>query len=329
MSFITGIYAIDAPASALNNARGQDNVGQVKAIRVQRHEYPYVSAQAWRYWIRETVKQVEPEWRSAPIYRGKTARQQAFTEGDPITYWDDDLFGYMRAEKKEEGQKGGALTRVAPFRVSTLVSAAPVEIVRDFGVMGRDEGDYVLHEHEFYRAVLVGGFSLDLSMAGTFVSQDRTGYYNLDKAGIEAAKRAGLEYLPDRGAYRLPIEERMRRVSALLRAMARLQGGAKQTLHLTDVSASLCCMAVLSHGNNPFLNLVAPTPQPAIHFGALDEALTVYAEDFQSPVYFGLRQGFIDDARPALQARELTVLHPRQAFEKLANDLWSHAEWFA
>jgi CRISPR-associated protein Cst2 len=322
MSFITGYFAIHAPASALNNGKGEDNVGQVKAIRSGRREYPYATAQAFRFWLRDTIAQFVPEWQASPITRsGAGARQQSFTQGDPIRYWDDDLFGYMRAEKE------GTLTRVSPFRVATLVSVAPVDIVQDFGVMARGEGFPVLHEHEFYRATLGGAFSLDLRMVGTFTSQSRTGYLNLSKQQRENAKALGLEevQIGDHVALRLPMEERLRRVQALLYALGRLTGGAKQTLHYTDVSPVFVMMAVLRGGNNPFNFLLAPTPEPSLHAGALDEALTIYVDEYLSPVYVGMRQGFADSSRELLEARGLTVLHPRQAFDQLIADL--QLEW--
>jgi CRISPR-associated protein Cst2 len=341
--FITGIIAIHAPASALNNGEAEDIGSAVKKIRVQRDEYPYVSSQSGRYWLRETWRQTDATWQPSPIYRGK-GRQQAYTAGDPLTYWDDDLFGYMRAEKgekrgrgkgeaeaaPEDGEKGeGTLTRIAPFRLATLIASAPAEIVDDFGVMARDAGNPVLHGHEFYRATLVGGFSIDLSAVGTFTTLDRSGYRNLGRDGMARAQAAGLEALDGGAAYRLPFEERARRVASLLRAFGRLQGGAKQTLHYTDVSPAFVCMAVLSSGGNPFLNLFAPQPAPALHLGALDEALTVFADDYASPVVVGLRQGFMDSAYATLAERSLTVVHPRQAFDALADALPQHPEWFA
>jgi len=329
MNFITGTFAIHAPASALNNGKGEDNVGQVKAIRVRQHEYPYVSAQAVRYWLRQTIAQHEPEWQSAPIYKSTGSKQQAFTEGNPIRYWDDDLFGYMRAEKGAGSKKGNALTRIAPFRMSTLVSAAPVDMVEDFGVMGRGEGDFVLHGHEFYQAVLVGSFSIDLTAVGTFSYRDRSGYRNLSKDLVALAEEHDLEHLPEMQCYRLPLEQRMLRVASLLNAFGRLEGGAKQSLHHTDVSPALLVAAVLRGGNNPFLFLVDAKPYATVRGDVLDEALTAYVADFLSPIYAGVRRGFADDVFSVFAERKIEVAHPRQALALLADDLWQHPEWFA
>lgn len=322
MNFLNGVLMIHAPASALNNGEGEDNKGAVKKIRTGAREYPYVSSQAVRFWLRDTLRRYDSEWQASPIYRGK-GKQQSYTEGDPIRYWDDDLFGYMRAEKE------GTQTRIAPFRVGTLVSAAPVEIVEDFGVMARMEGDPVLHGHEFYRTALVGTFTLDLSAVGTFTVRDRAGYRNLSTAQVEVAQELGLEALKQGDSYRLPIEERLRRVASLLRALASLEGGAKQTLHHTDVSPAFVCMAVMRGANNPFAHLIRGENPPALHEGALDEALHVYQDDLLSPVLVGLRQGVMDSAFGPLHERDLDVNHPRRAFQKGIRLLWEHPEWMA
>lgn len=79
MAFITGLLLIDAPASALNNAgqeRGArtDNVIVVKKIRTPVGVYPYVSAQALRYWLRTTLERSSDKWVSAQVFReGKIA----------------------------------------------------------------------------------------------------------------------------------------------------------------------------------------------------------------------------------------------------------------
>ena len=102
MAFATGLILIDAPASALNNlgsipgARTDNTVG-VKMIRTKQGAYPYVSAQSFRYWLRTTLESGEQGWIPAPIYREEKV---AYTDANPIEWWDDDLFGYMRAPSK-------------------------------------------------------------------------------------------------------------------------------------------------------------------------------------------------------------------------------------
>lgn len=354
MSFITGCIVLDAPASALNNAGAveggkTDNAIAVKRIRMPGGPpYVYVSAQAMRYWMRNVLENGS-EWKAAPVRReGKIA----YTDAEPIQYWDDDLFGYMRApsKKADAAKDSGAsplekdrdITRVSPFRVSTLVSISPAAVTTDFGTMTRQNGDPVPYEHEFYRAHLMGLLSLDLSAAGTFFDSERVGYKNLDTHRRKSAGEAGCTEVTVRKqkAYRLPIGDRMKRVSTLISSLAKLSGGAKQAQHYTDLTPAVVALAVTSHGNNPFYRMFtsSKTYTTQFHAAAFEEVMRVYEGDFRSDVYIGWAQGFLDDERAKfLEVRtkggwedKIHVGHPVemiQAFTAKAGDV-AHADWY-
>ncbi|MCI0724870.1 MAG: type I-B CRISPR-associated protein Cas7/Cst2/DevR [Acidobacteria bacterium] len=364
MAFLTGLMLIDAPASALNNAGADEgarteNAIAVKFIRSRQGAFPYVSAQAFRYWLRSTLEQApDLKWKAAPIFR---EAKIAYTDANPIEYWDDDLFGYMRAPSKKAGaaekRKEDAsrstetptsteITRVSPFRVSTLVSLAPVSIASDFGTMTRHEGDPVPHEHQFYRAVLKGLVSLNLHAAGTFSYLNRTGYRNLDDNRVELAKKSKLEHLDGREkSYRLPWEQRTQRVTALLRALGLVYGGAKLALHYTDVTPAVFIGMVTKGGNNPLQYFVGPDDkgQPQVKAEAVQESLTVWRDQILSRLYVGWVQGFCDSERASLQtelekfnegkkgqgAIDFASGHPREILGQLAADLSDrkNADW--
>ena len=352
MSFITGLLLIDAPASALNNlgsipgARTDNTVG-VKAIRTKEGAFPYVSAQAFRYWLRATLED-NPKWQAAPIYREEKV---AYTDANPLKYWDDDLFGYMRALSKKTSAKEArdadasregetpttdTITRVSPFRVSTLVSIAPVTITEDFGVMSRHEGDPVPHEHQFYRTTLKGLYSLDLQAAGTFSYKQKTGFRNLDQTRQDEAKALGLQHVDGEKAYRLNEADRRERISALLDGLAQLEGGAKQTIHYTDVAPALVIMAVTKGGNHIFGHAVGSNSkgQPVVKTAVLAEALAVFADELLSDIYVGWAQGYLDDERAAFETwannqPRIKISHPRQAYQALVAALAQNTSWLA
>ncbi len=347
MAFVTGLFLIDAPASALNNlgnvqGRLFDNVAGVKVIRTREGTYPYVSAQAFRYWLRTTLEKFHPAWKAAPIWR---EQKVAYTDANPIRWWDDDLFGYMRAPSKKsaaaeqreadesrvsETPTSDAVTRASPFRVSTLVSIAPVNIVEDWETMSRHEGDPVPYSSQFYRATLKGLFSLDLHACGTFWYRQKTGFRNLDNVRIEEAKRAGLQELPKEKAYRLSLDERVRRISALFEGMALLEGGAKQALHYTDVTPVVVIMAVTRGGNHIFGHVIGANARglPELKVEALKEALRIFREDLLSEVFVGWVCGYLDDERSKLEnfaqteeGQRIRISHPREAFQALVDAL--------
>src|SRR5438128_544472 len=107
--------------------------------------------------------------------------------------------------------------------------------------------------------------------------------------------------------------------------MAHLEGGAKQTLHYTDVSPALIILAVTKGGNHIFGHVVGANSksQPEIKAAALQEALTVFADDLLSPIYVGWVQGYLDDERAKFETfaaqynasarHSITIGHPREA----------------
>jgi CRISPR-associated protein Cst2 len=363
MSHVTGILIVDAPASALNNAGANeeartDNAVAVKLIRTPEGRYPYVSAQAVRFWLRTQLAR-EKGWTSSPVFRESKV---AYTDAEPTAYAEDDLFGYMRAASKSTDEKKaakraeiaarstpvdadvGEVTRVSPFRVGTLVSTTPVRITDDFGTMARADGDPVPHEHQFYRAHLKAPFGVDLAAAGTFFDTKRVGFKNLDKHRIETAKKAGATEVTVRGltAYRLPLATRRARVAQLVRAIGRLEGGAKQTLHLTDTSPAALVFAVLRNGNQPFLRVFGEGDGGTTVFRAdvFEEALRVFSGDLLSDVYIGWAKGFLDGERQKLDAlladparthgKTIHTGHPREMADQLAAALEGpeSAAWF-
>jgi len=350
MSHLTGLFLIDAPASALNNlgtieGERYDNSSGVKVIRANDGQYPYVSAQAFRYWLRQTLAS-DPAWRAAPIYREEKI---AYTDANPIEFWDDDLFGYMRAPSKKQSAKEkraadvsregetettDTVTRVAPFRVSTLVSIAPLRPTSDFGVMARQEGNPVPHEHQFYRTTLKGLFSLNLKQCGAFSYKQKTGYRNLDDTRIEMAKEKGLAEDAAAKVYRLAPNDRMARVTALFEGLARLEGGAKQTLHYTDVAPTVVVLAATKGGNHIFGHVLGANEAglPELKVEALNEALRVFADDLLSKVYVGWVRGYADGERAKVDAlaqkdARIQVSHPREAYQALIADLKANPGW--
>jgi CRISPR-associated protein Cst2 len=362
VSFLSGVLLIDAPASALNNAgtvegARTENLVAVKQIRTRQGAYPYVSAQAFRNWLRTTLEKApELGWRPSPIFR---EAKIAYTDGDPLEYWDDDLFGYMRApgkraDAKASREKAGLsettieITRTSPLRVGTLVSIAPVTPTDDFGTMGRQNGDAVPHEHQFYRTVLKGLFSLNLQATGTFTYHDRAGHRNLDEIRIKRAQERGLEHLEAAKAYRLPLSERAARAAAVFKGLGLVYGGAKLALHYTDVTPAVFAAVVLRGGNNPLQYCLGADEKglPRVNVEALLECAKVWRDQIASPLYFGWVQGFHDAQHavliealkeaagqhllPGAADRGYVFGHPRDVLNALARDLEANASrWMA
>ncbi len=350
MAYLTALLLIDAPASALNNSGDPipnartENTSSVKFIRKYGGGlYPYVTAQAYRRWLRDSIDKDPRGWQMSQIHREEKV---AYVDANPLVYWDDDLLGYMRAPGKKKdkaaiehmtpiGDDVSALTRISPLRVSTFVSVSPVNISSDFGVMARQEGDPVPFEHQFYRATLQGLLSLDMSSAGVFTYSQRTGYQNLDSIRRKLAEDQHLEHDETKRTYRLSRDERLRRVRRLIEAIPLVQGGAKQTLHYTDVTPVISIAAVTKYGNHPF-NYLFEDRGDEITFKAeaFYEAVRGYRDQFLSPVYIGWRPGYAPsqfakfNAIPEdIQGTLVGGATPYEAFTILSTALAEHPAW--
>lgn len=286
-----GFILVDAPHSALNNAgidagERTENVTAVKTIRKGRRVYPYVSGQAFRYWWRQTLQE-RFNWNLSPLEKVER-KNQVFTKADPLTYEDDDIFGYMKALPE------GTVTRVSPLKTSPLISVVSTYPTRDFGVASRHEGDPVPYEHEFYSTVLKGIFSLDLDQVGVFFKINKSGYKNLSKDSEEQLRKAGAREEPDRMVISKDI--RTKRIKDTLLALPYLFGGAKLSTHLTDVTPKVVILAVIKGGNHIFMNLAYEQDGNAeFNFSALEEVRKEYADILLTDIFIGKRKGFMDE----------------------------------
>jgi CRISPR-associated autoregulator DevR family len=165
---VAGTFLIYADASFLNGAGLGDgenrNVTVPKTLRDLKNEVPYVSSQAWKRWLRNTLIE-ETGWPASELraidWSEKKSTSKIAGELDPISYAEDDLFGYMRAQEGQgkrskeaadevddddgedtpkKGVRTKALVRASPFAASLLVS------LRKTGWRGRDEGFVHLKE---------------------------------------------------------------------------------------------------------------------------------------------------------------------------------------
>ena len=334
---LIGLTLIDAPHSALNNAgteasQATENIVAVKKLQKGRDTYPYVSGQAWRNWWRTTLEQEFDDWHNSPIEREKKI---AFTAADPVSYDDDDVFGYMRAQSEMQGKKKVNLTvtRLSPLKCSPLISIAPQTPTNDFGVMARQEGDPVPYEHQFYSCVLQGIFSLDLAAVGAFSHINKTGYLNIAESYVAKIQDADGTQIGEEPVWVLPKETRVRRCQQTLEALPMLSGGAKLTSHLTDVTPKLIILSILDGGNHPFMNVMVEEGRAGkLSLTALCQVIEDYADRLCDAIYIGRRSGFMDELDDELRGLadntslpcEIVYDSPNKVIAQLSQKLETH-----
>ena len=106
LTHIAGTFVVQATGAFLNGAGlgiGEDrNVTIPKQFSDWNSRKPYVSAQAWKRWLRNTLIE-ETGWPSSEIvaigWNPKGNVEKISSELNPVDFAEDDIFGYMRTEK--------------------------------------------------------------------------------------------------------------------------------------------------------------------------------------------------------------------------------------
>lgn len=326
ISHIVGTFLVSANGAFLNGA-GTDTSGEYRNTVIPKqfsdgkYRVPYVSAQAWRRWLRDTLIE-ETGWQKSKLVAIKQSAKGSTSkiagELDPIDYPEDDLFGYMRSEegqgrskKTDEnnsiddsveikaGTKVRALIRASPFMSSVLVS------LRKFGWKGKDDGYVHLEKGTpvpystiFYNTNLQAIFGLDMARTGVFHNiGDRI---ELREELIKPAIENGKLKEREKDVYELS-DNRIAKIRAgeLLHSLSVLRGGAKQAAFATDVSPKVMILAGLDCGNLIFNNIFEDNPNqensegPSIKVETLKEIASDYADRLVTPTYIGIRNGYL------------------------------------
>lgn len=359
LTHVAGTFLIETPASFLNGAglgEGENrNVSVPKTFSDGRNRVPYVSAQAWKRWLRNTLID-ETGWPASELrvldVSAKGSTSKIGGEFNPVEFPEDDIFGYMRAEKAEKrrpveeseeedeeeeekqlGKKVKPLMRASPFCASILAS------IRKTGWQGRDEGFVHLKEGtplpyatEFYNTHLQGIFCLNYSRLGLFRNiGDRL---ELDDARInEFIRNKRITIKRDEGKAGKVYEmtdagiKRKQRASELLKALARLRGGAKQAAFGTDVSPKVLLLAGTTCGNPIFNSLFSDDGSgPILKIDTLKEVIRDYSDRIVTPVFMGIRKGYLKNEAEVLKLLPegnvaLIVTTPVDAAEQMAKAL--------
>jgi CRISPR-associated protein Cst2 len=361
LTHIAGTFVIQADGTFLNGAglgQGENrNTTIPKMLKDGRNTVPYVSAQAWRRWLRNTLID-ETGWPASELRAIDTNEKKGSTnkiagELNPIDFAEDDLFGYMRAAGKdsvstdaeddaegEEASEDAPAKSVKGAKVKPLMRSSPLATsilaaVRRDGRMSRDEGFVHLKEGtplpyatEFYVANLQAIFCLDYNRLGVFRNVgDRIELReDLIPPALKGKALTELQNLNDKGAvYTLTdTGQRKIRARALLRALAVLRGGAKQAQFGADVAPKAVIASGLTCGNPIFNHLFDDSAENGLRLKieVLKEIVNDYHDRIVSPVYIGIRTGFLaNEADVRALSAPFVLCTPREAMDKLGDHL--------
>jgi CRISPR-associated protein Cst2 len=305
---ITGALLIDATAAFLNGAglgSGEDKNKVIpktfkEKVNNRLEEVPYVSAQSWRRWLRDTTNE-ENNWKPSELRAvgdgsEKGSTNKIATETNPVEFPEDDLFGYMKAGKKDEE----SIQRTSPFKTSILKGIRNMRTLNiDEAFVHLKEGTPLPYSTRFYSTHLEGFFNLEYYRLGVY---DNMGSHqelskelvenHIDKFDISDLSN------PKFKRYTLKSAETIRKAhaSGLLKGLAYLRGGAKQAAFGADVSPKVIILAGMSSANPIFNNLFMGTGEkPALNIETIKQLANDYKDKLTTPIYIGIRSGYLQN----------------------------------
>lgn len=283
----------------LNAGEGESNYIDVKKYKKDGIEYPYVSGQAMRFYLKEAMRRSldDKEYMCIPDDKGETC-------GEIKKCLMCDLFGFMTTIKGK-----GAVTRVSPVKVSPAIGLLPFDdnanvdfLTRRHRVSegGKMEGDIV--NVEIGTNIYKSGISIDMIRVG---GEEKV---NEEKRTISI--ESALENI-----------EKNNRVKKTLDAIRYLADYSKQARLLTDFSPDMIAISVQKKYSHRLQKLFELNNGRELNIQRLNEILSDVSE-YSDQILFGMVSGVVKneaDVKKAVEAKGIQVKTPSEVINEAKN----------
>jgi len=290
----------------LNAGEGEENLIDIKKYRVDGVEYPYVSGQAMRFYLKEAIRRDlrEDEFMCVPDAEGVSSCLNQVEKMEEYSgKWKEiiskcltcDLFGFM----KPFGERG-AVIRVSPIKVSPAIGLLPFE--------ENSTVDFLTRQHTERVGERIGGDIVNVEI-GT----------NIYKCGIAIdLRRVGGEEDWSKGAveidYALSEDKKRERVRKVIEALKYLSDYSKQARLLTDFSPDIICIAFQKKYSHRLQKLFELNGKREINIQRLEEILRDVKE-YSDKILFGMISGTItngNDVKKVFEEHDIEVKTPKE-----------------
>lgn len=283
----------------LNAGEGESNYIDVKKYKKDGIEYPYVSGQAMRFYLKEAMRRSldEKEYMCIPDDKGETC-------GEIKKCIMCDLFGFMTTIKGK-----GAVTRVSPVKVSPAIGLLPFD--------DNANVDFLTRKHRVSEGGKMDGDIVNVEI-GT----------NIYKSGISIDMiRIGGEEKPNEEKRTVSIEsaveniEKNKRVKKTLDAIRYLTDYSKQARLLTDFSPDMIAISVQKKYSHRLQKLFELNNGRELNIQRLNEILSDVSE-YSDQILFGMVSGVVKneaDVKKAVEAKGIQVKTPNEVINEAKN----------
>ncbi|MEF8848498.1 MAG: type I-B CRISPR-associated protein Cas7/Cst2/DevR [Candidatus Thermoplasmatota archaeon] len=298
---INASWISETDLTNLNSGEGESNYIDVKKYKKDDIEYPYVSGQAMRYYLKEAIRRnlSNEEYMCVPNEDGETC-------GEIEKCLLCDLFGFMTTRAAEEGRKGGAVTRVSPVKVAPAIGLMPFEENSNIDFLTRKhrkkeaeklEGDIV--NVEVGNNIYKSGISLDLVKVGA-------------KEKVEEAREVHIEEVVDK-------QKKIDRIKKLLNSLKVISDYSKQARLLTDFTPDFLIITMQNTYNHRLQKAIKLEKDKTLNKKRLKEILDEVST-YSEQIFVGMIEGIIkneDEIKNLLEKRGIEVDTPANAIEKV------------
>lgn len=302
-NFVNIGYLTKVNIDNLNSSENPGNLVILKKVQDSKGDrYVYVSGQALRYYLKETMNQLgmsltnldsKGEYDLGGINAHGKERYKKILETHP----DLDLLGFMEAPT---GRREMALRRWSPVKVSPMISIYPWKGESDLLTRkkeGQAGGDLVKVEVNTFN-FMRGSIVIDADMIGSYV--DELSYKLEPVINSNDEKKKRIEYLVD--------------------AIKNLDGGAKRARLLDDLTPKFVIVSKQIAGTPIFLNALNVDDEGNIKLNLIKEALSEFSGIIKDYVV-GVRSGIFKNESQIKSEFGNKVTTVNQALDKIKG--WS------
>ncbi|MBC7330033.1 type I-B CRISPR-associated protein Cas7/Cst2/DevR [bacterium] len=306
MKAVSLVWLSKTGLTNLNSGEGGSQLIDIKRYRWQGKEYPYVSGQAMRFYLKEAIRREVPSSSvCTPNDIGETCR-------DVRNCILCDLFGYMGVIRREAGKRGGADIRLSPVKVSPAMGLLPYD---ENAVV-----DFLTRRHRLQEGQLEGDIvnvelAVNIYKAGVCVDLLRLGRIEELKRGEDDINRIEFKEV-------VPEEERKQRLSLLLSAIADFSDYSKQARLLTDFTPDILLAAAQNNYSHRLQKALSLENDCKLNLTVLQQIIREVKKE-SLKIFAGLLDGVItngDEVKELLKEEGVELLDtPREALESLKN----------
>lgn len=300
------VWLSETDLTNLNAGEGESNFIDVKKYKKNRVEYPYVSGQAMRFYLKEAIRRnIEKEYMCVPDNKGETC-------GDIAKCIHCDLFGFMTTIKKgkvmqgfPEGHPGGADVRTSPIKLSPAIGLLPFEDNANIDLLtrrhrmeeGKMEGDMV--NVEIGTNIYKCGMSIDLEKIGA-----------REKVNQQERTVTIVDLIDE--------SEKNKRIKKAIEAIRYITDYSKQSRLLTDFTPDIILVAFQNRYSHRLQKAFELNEKRELNIKRLSEILDDVSE-YSTKIIFGMISGVISNEekiRELMDEKGIEIKEPNEVINE-------------